>query len=269
MLCPSIILLTGFHSQFDNIAVLFALLSWTLVADPLDRQRMPRVLAAAGLLGLSLATKHLLIFFPLWVLLWPRFGSLARRAAFAAGAGGVFVAGFIPFALSASAVAGIRQSVIGYQSNTSYALLAPLVGLLVPTSVVDAMFGWMPMSSGIKVVWLIAMVSVGVLTMRRAPRDAVYYSLIALVGLSPAMAAQYLAIPGVMLAARWRDPLSWIYVAVSVALLLQIDVNIGTLAPLAPVHQWLRAIGFTYANAQVWLLVMLGAWLYKAPHEQT
>ena len=61
---PVSILLTGFQSQYDTLALLPALASWLLITCP-DHDRPGQLLAAAGLMGLSLVIKHIMIFFPL------------------------------------------------------------------------------------------------------------------------------------------------------------------------------------------------------------
>jgi len=72
------------------------------------------------------------------------------------------------------------------------------------------------------------------------------------------MAAQYLAIPLATLAIFWRSPWPWVYTAVSTTILVQLrDINIGSLPALEPLHLAARELGFTYAHAQIWLLVLL------------
>lgn len=48
------------------------------------------------------------------------------------------------------------------------------------------------------------------------------------------------------------------YTAVSTTILIQLrDINIGSLPALEPLHLAARQLGFTYAHAQIWLLVLL------------
>src|SRR5688500_5479310 len=65
ILNPVSVLLSGYHSQFDNLAVLPALGAWLLVRPQFGGADVSRRrwVAAALLLGLSLATKHFMIFF--------------------------------------------------------------------------------------------------------------------------------------------------------------------------------------------------------------
>jgi hypothetical protein len=260
-LCPVSILTTGFHSQFDNLAVLLALVSWELLEQPQGRT-WTGVLVSAAIMGVSLSTKHVLIFFPLWVLFWAALRPAARFV-YVAAAYAVFLLGFVPFALNPTAFEGIRQTVFGYDSYTKHSLLEPLVDLFVPVSSVNRLFSGIPVFSGVKFVWLAVMLGSGWIVMRRLRHSPLLHYLLALVAFSPAMAAQYLAIPVAAIALYWRSSWTWLYVAVSTTILVQLDdINIGSLEMLRPVHLAAREIGFTYAHAQIWLLVLLvTAWL--------
>lgn len=78
--CPATILLTGYHSQFENFALLAGLAAWLQIRDGFTTA--PRLVLAALLLGLSLVIKHVLFLFPLWVLFWPKLGSGWKRVTF-------------------------------------------------------------------------------------------------------------------------------------------------------------------------------------------
>src|SRR5664279_132719 len=64
---PISVIITGYHSQIDNLAVLLGLLAAWLVGDEFDRPLNRRKLLGLFVLGLSLATKHLLFAFPFWL----------------------------------------------------------------------------------------------------------------------------------------------------------------------------------------------------------
>ncbi|MGD1103261.1 MAG: hypothetical protein ABSA59_14505 [Terriglobia bacterium] len=66
--CPATILLTGYHSQFENFALLAGLASWLLIRS--GSTPTPRLVFAAALQGVSLIIKHVLFMFPVWVLFW-------------------------------------------------------------------------------------------------------------------------------------------------------------------------------------------------------
>ena len=120
---PVVILLTGFHSQFDNLALLFGLASWVLIRR--GSAGRGGIAAASALMGISLAIKHALFLFPLWILLWPRPRGIRwrLRLIFAAVAYGLFAISFIPWADDAPARAGIVQNVFLYRSESHFSAM--------------------------------------------------------------------------------------------------------------------------------------------------
>jgi hypothetical protein len=64
---PVSILITGYHSQFDNLAILTALWAVWLFDDDFERPVNRRKFLGLLMLGLSLMTKHLFFAFPLWL----------------------------------------------------------------------------------------------------------------------------------------------------------------------------------------------------------
>jgi len=64
---PVSILISGYHSQFDNVAILLGLWSVQLLGDDFSRPMNRRKLLGLLVLSLSLMTKHLLFAFPLWL----------------------------------------------------------------------------------------------------------------------------------------------------------------------------------------------------------
>src|SRR5579859_6127536 len=64
---PVSIMITGYHNQFDNVAVLLGLCSVILYGEDFAKRPGGRQYGALGILGLSLMTKHLLFVFPLWL----------------------------------------------------------------------------------------------------------------------------------------------------------------------------------------------------------
>jgi len=257
LLCPVSMLITGFHSQFDNLAVLVGLIAWLPMASASSRRSARNVAACAVVMGLSLSIKHILVFFPLWVITWPAFGDLRRRLLYAVVTYGVFLAGFAPFAVNDAAIDGIWRHVFAYDSNTLYTLFEQVLQLFAPASSVVALFAWVPVFSGVKFLWLIAMVAVGWIAMRREPSHAVLYYLLAMVALSPSMAAQYFAIPLAAIAVHWRAALSWVYVLVGTVVIIQLPENIGSLPAMLGLQEWIGQFGILYMHVQIWLLALL------------
>jgi hypothetical protein len=64
---PISIIVTGYHCQFDNLAILLGLLSMQWLGDNFDQPVNGRKFAGLLLLGLSLIVKHLFFVFPFWL----------------------------------------------------------------------------------------------------------------------------------------------------------------------------------------------------------
>ena len=215
LLSPIGLLITGFHSQFDNFAVLVGLSAWLLVADEASRARTRNVLASAALLGLSLSLKHILLLLPIWLLMWPRLGPLRVRVLYCAIAYGVFGLGFVPWLLDDASRAGILANVVNYTSKRSGFLT-----LMVERFWIFEFIPW----ERLKWFWLGSLLVVGWFVVRRWEREAFFLYLIAFTGLAPAFADQYLAIPLVACAFYLPSRLLWCYQATG-ALVLSFSVD--------------------------------------------
>ncbi len=64
---PVSIIISGFHRQFDNLAILIGMFAVFLLSDEDDKPLNRKNLLALLLLGLSLITKHVLFAFPVWL----------------------------------------------------------------------------------------------------------------------------------------------------------------------------------------------------------
>jgi hypothetical protein len=174
---PISILITGYHNQFDNVAIAVGLAS-VLLAEKAAVEKSGRLFVVAlCLLGLSLTVKHILFLLPLWLAF--RADSWRDRALAAGLPVAIFGAAFLPYA--AQGWHGIVHNVFLYRSfgNGPVTSLVEATGLSVPP-----------------VLLLIAgLALLGWLLRRRPLFEAVLVYLVALVILSPAMANQYLAIP--------------------------------------------------------------------------
>ena len=240
VLCPVSILITGYHSQIDNLAVLFGLLSWYVLRSTpsvTDSGRGQIVLAAV-LMGASLATKHVMLFFPVWILFW-RGRPVTQRIMYCLLAYALGAAAFVPFATSPAAIVGISENVIHYRGFGG-GLFPRLAGLVAPLAQLAAWFSWVPLLSPLDLVWAMVMVLTGIAVARKFPRDSLFVYLIALLAYTPSMAEQYLAIPVASCAMYWRRWQSWAYIVIALALLSSSGVNIGSLHAVNAYTMYLR-----------------------------
>jgi hypothetical protein len=188
LLNPVVMLISGYHNQFDNLAILMAIGASLLLDRFLIRSTNRNLIGGLILLGLSITTKHVFIFFPLWIALkliskhdWKMAGiSLCVPL-------GIFLISFLPF-VPDGGFGEIIHNVFLYRSVEN----GPFLRLLVPDFIRQ-------ISSPI--VWLIGVMTLWGYLFRKFDfwKLSLVY-LVVLVMFSPAMANQYLAIPAAFIA---------------------------------------------------------------------
>ncbi|OFZ82504.1 MAG: hypothetical protein A2583_11205 [Bdellovibrionales bacterium RIFOXYD1_FULL_53_11] len=261
---PVSLLVSGYHSQFDNIAVLTGFLAVLLleaaVADMV-------FLAGCALLGFSLSIKHVLIFLPLWLALRPDF-PLKRKLSALIIPFFVFFAGFLPYISNDAAMSGIARNVFGYSSSHLDGFFPHLLDLAVPTAVIEKIFYWVPVFSGVKALWLAAMVGTGFVFRKLPLSGAFLFYLISLCVFSTALSPQYLAIPMTAWAVHRRSiAMTW-FVAVSAVAILASQVNIGVVVEwLRPANAWLFQGGLGVRHAVAGLAVFIALEIAGKPHK--
>lgn len=202
---PISIFITGYHSQFDNLAILMGLAAIALL--PKSGQlnlRQPRSWLALGTLGLSLVTKHILFVFPLW-LAYKQKGIAHKLAALLVPIA-IFLTSFAPWWASGSQ--GILQNVFLYRSFNNapfwYGLMPGIIGNNVPAIVL----------------FIGSMVLLGLFWRKRDLSQLYVLYLGALVLCSSSVANQYLAICVPLIAVFWRNIWLQVYTLVSFIYLL-------------------------------------------------
>ncbi len=171
---------TGYHIQFDNFAILLGLAAWVLFSRATSAGRL---VVAALIFGLSLATKHIFFLFLGWLPFLTTVRSTAARCLFGAIALAIFFGSFSPWLNDPEAWTGIQANVFGYHSTEGHSLTSHLAHF-VP---------WVPARTLFMALALVA----GALLSRpkRLHKDAPLLYLVALTALSSGMARNYLAIP--------------------------------------------------------------------------
>ena len=256
---PIAILLTGYHSQFEALAVLFALWSWVVLRGRATAARpgWGALLGAAALMGLSLATKHVFIFFPLWVL-WDRgAGSWTKRLAYCAVAYATFLLAFAPYLADPAAKAGIVANVVHYGSFSEEAFFPRLLALFVPPARLDGMLGWVPIFPGSRALWPCLTVALGWYVARRSADDLFFVYLVALLVLAPALSIQQLAIPVAACAYFWRRWELALFTLSATCLLLGSSHNVASSAAVGPWVRWASALDLRLYHAIAWLALFL------------
>jgi hypothetical protein len=236
LLNPICILITGYHSQIDNLAVLCGLASCLLLGSS---RRFNR-LGTAVLLGLSLATKHILFLFPVWVF----FGtaerlSLRSRFAWACAAYAIPAIFFAAYALAyPGSIAGIWSHAIQYRGlafaagssgasplDSAASGLLPMLVLLITAPFTAAKGLSFPVIGNPTAIWIVCMLTLGIITRRFTAIERLNAYLVGITLTTPTIADQYLAIPLVACAMVWTARSVWVYTGVGTAFLLLISFS--------------------------------------------
>lgn len=179
---PISIIITGYHNQFDNIAVLFALFAIDFIDDK-SKELTRKDFIAITLFAISMITKHICFAFFIWMFFRKGYSTL-KRIAYVCLPFGIFLLSFIPFIVgNKQALDGIVHNVFMYRSNNNYPFFRLIFSFI--TFPNQFMF----------VLYLFIMVIIG-LILRRVKTEKVFLLyLIAMVAFSSAIANQYLIIP--------------------------------------------------------------------------
>jgi hypothetical protein len=228
MLCPVVIFLSGFHSQIESLSLSLGLLAWFLL-NPDDghlHNHWWKYIAAGSLIGLSLAIKHILFFFPVWILFATQLGSLRQRLVCLCIAYGLFAGSFAPWVFSEASRSGIVEGVFRYSSSGNSSLMPHIINMFVPVSLVERALGIVPLFPGLKAVFILGMAGMGLLTALKSPRQLFPAYLLAMLVFSPSCASQYLAIP-VIACVMWRHRIyAWMYVFAATLFIIIADPNV-------------------------------------------
>ncbi len=176
---PVSILITGYHNQFENLALLIGFWSVMVLDDRFDEPINRRKLAGLGLLGLSLMTKHVLFAFPLWLAVKQK-GVLQKLIVLLVPIG-LFALGFLPF--WADGQTGIVQNVFLYESRSNQIFYR----IFVPSFLREFVSA--------TVIWLGVLLVFAFVFRKRAGFESILFYTAILTATAPAMANQYLVIP--------------------------------------------------------------------------
>jgi len=242
---PISIITTGYHVQFDNVAILIALTAWRLFL----RSRTSASVMVAGLaLGLSLCVKHIFSIFLVWLPFLVGYKEASQRLLFAGTSLALFGASFLPWVHDPDSWRGIVRNVFGYTSTEGHSLLS------LATS---SLFGIKDRS-----LFLLLLSTTGLLLTERSrlhPVAPLLY-LIAITGLSSGMARNYLAIPVVAILSLSPIYLSLPYLAVATLALITVNSSLGSLEVVAHLNS---SPFVTYEIVQAVLIALLVALLWS------
>lgn len=177
-LYPTAIIITGFHNQFDNIAIFFALLATGYYSESKSFEK--KDYAFIFFLALSLSVKHLLFCFPIWLFMRKNL-SWTKRFVFMITPVVLFLCSFLPYLKTGWH--GILNNVFFYRSANNFPLLYSfLQSINFP-------------KNGYFLLFLFCMILFGFLFRRRTILDSLLLYFLSLTAFSSAIANQYLVIP--------------------------------------------------------------------------
>ncbi len=131
---PILIYTTGFHNQFDTLAIFFGLLA--LITIEKKREKLVGYL----LLGLSLTIKHIFLFFPLWLIIRTK---NKKQFLYSLVPYLVFICSFLPFVNSKETYVAILNNVFLNKRDLLYPFLKN-ISLTTPIIIFIVLwiFGW-------------------------------------------------------------------------------------------------------------------------------
>ncbi|GMO28080.1 MAG: hypothetical protein Pg6A_15870 [Termitinemataceae bacterium] len=188
---PVSIIITGYHNQFDNIAVFIALAAIRFYNT--ENRFTKKDILFIALMSLSLITKHIVVFFFFWLLLKKEL-PLKKRCAFVVVPSFLFLLSFLPF-FHGAGQDGIINNVFLYRSFNNMPLLQPLIWLV-------HQGGWLVNRSGGRFyfpLFIILVCAAGYIFRKKDAETSLLLYLVCLTAFSSAVANQYLAIPLVSL----------------------------------------------------------------------
>jgi hypothetical protein len=175
---PVSIIITGYHNQFDVMAVCMGYMGCVLANDR-DELFTKKDLGAIILLSLSIATKHLLSFFSLWIL-FNKHMPMKKRLAYGLVPISFFFISFLPYL--PGGYRGILENVFMYRSLNNF----PLLHLFLQRFHVDTAYLYC---------FVIFISLLGYYTRTMRLHDQILFYFLGLVCFSSALTNQYLAIP--------------------------------------------------------------------------
>jgi hypothetical protein len=249
---PVSILITGFHSQFDNLAILLGYSACCLLLKS-DHTNFSNMIIGSVLLGLSLATKHILILFPLWVFWLYRKNSIYQRLCVLLIPYLCFAVICAPYLLESSMRSGFMEHVIRYKSQHGNSLIQSILNLFVNITQLESAIN-PPLS---RIVFLVLLLSSGFFYISKFKQKVnlltlFFLYLATLTAVTSSMADQYLAIPLITLACYPQVLNSAFYTIAATITLFTSQNNIfGT--------RFSEMQFIAYPQAQIWLVFFIAS----------
>ncbi|HXL73523.1 MAG TPA: hypothetical protein VN963_07870 [bacterium] len=178
-LSPISVILTGYQSNFDNLAVFVALLAAFLIKDEFDKPVSRQTVLGLVVLGLSLVLKHIFFAFPFWLAVKQR--GIGQKFIVVLIPVSIFFLSFVPYWHGGKE--GIMENVFLYKSYTTeffYNMFLPRF--------VQFMFS----SKGI---WFFCLALFAFIYRKKSVVESLLLYTCVMIAISPAIMNEYMAIP--------------------------------------------------------------------------
>ena len=188
---PVSIILTGYHNQFDNIAIVAALIAVLQFNSGESKSSSKNFYLGLVLIGFSLAVKQILLFFPIW--LFFRNGSFKQRVIRSAMPYVIYIACFIPWATSIARIETIVKDLY-LMTRGRPGIVRNLGGSTYIEPTFEINYGRIGFYLSYAV-WIIGILAFGWIMRNRTLLHSLIVYLLLMVGLAPAYSQQQLILP--------------------------------------------------------------------------
>lgn len=188
---PISIIITGYHNQFDNLALLVSLYAIVLLGINDFKNSQKSVIYGLIAIGLSLAVKQVVLFLPIW--LFFRAGTLRQKISRVVIPFGIYVACFIPWATSRSRIEIIFEEVFLQRRGRS-GILFNLAGADYAGTIQGASYSDL-VRKIVFVVWVVGILAFGWIMRNKPLIHSLIVYMVVMVAFAPAYSQQQLILP--------------------------------------------------------------------------
>lgn len=246
---PVSIIISGYHNQFDNVAVLLAVIAIDFIVegDAENSNRMTKKEWIGVLcLAASLIFKHVMFLYPVWILFNKNL-LFKKRLVIATVPPVLFLGSFVPFC--PKGLDGIIHNVFLYRSHAYFPIIGKTIfGHIIP--------GYGSNITQPFIIYIIILTIFGLCCKNYSLEKSILIYLMAMVCFSSAMANQYLVIPIVamiILCDKW----AFIYFIIAGVFLILEDAGLHLkdyIVPHGKIIEGLASTGYMYTLC-VWCLL--------------
>ena len=188
---PISVIITGYHNQFDNLAVLVGIGAILVISEAEFGNQQKTLWFGLVLIGFSLAVKQVLLFYPIW--LFFRAGTLRHRLTRATVPYVIYLACFTPWATSIERIKIIVEEIFLQRRGRS-GILLNLAGADYAGTIHGATYSDLARQI-IFAAWIIGVFAFGWIMRNRSITHSLVVYLVVMLAFAPAYSQQQLILP--------------------------------------------------------------------------